>query len=194
MTKESLRRTYELRARAMAKADTRSRIIAAAQDRFLADHYDVVTLDRVAAQARVTRQTVLNHFDSKEKLFLSAAEEMTTRFEHESRDLNGDPLELLLDEYELVGAAIVRLLQMTDRIDGLDAFLEDGRRQHQDWLAAVYADDLPIDDGARRERVVALHAATDVYLWHLLRNDLGLELDQVRQVLARLVEGALRAP
>lgn len=194
MPKGSLRRTYEMRARAMATADTRSRIIAAAQDRFLADHYDVVTLDRIAEQADVTRQTVLNHFDSKEKLFLSAAEHMVSRFEHEPRDLDRDPLELLVEEYELFGAAIVRLLQMTDRIDGLDAFLEDGRRQHQDWLAAVYAERLPAGDEARRERVVALHAATDVYLWHLLRNDLGLEPDQVRRVLSRLVEGALGAP
>ncbi|SEU47282.1 TetR/AcrR family transcriptional regulator [Nonomuraea wenchangensis] len=46
------------------------RILAAAKELFLTDHYDGVTLERVAERAGVSRQTVYNRFGSKETVFL----------------------------------------------------------------------------------------------------------------------------
>jgi AcrR family transcriptional regulator len=45
------------------------KILAAAKELFLADHYDGVTLERVAERAGVSRQTVYNRFGSKETVF-----------------------------------------------------------------------------------------------------------------------------
>jgi AcrR family transcriptional regulator len=45
------------------------RILAAAKELFLADHYDGVSLDRIAERAGVSRQTVYNRFGSKETVF-----------------------------------------------------------------------------------------------------------------------------
>jgi TetR/AcrR family transcriptional regulator of autoinduction and epiphytic fitness len=45
------------------------KILAAAKELFLADHYDGVTLERVAERAGVSRQTVYNRFGAKETVF-----------------------------------------------------------------------------------------------------------------------------
>ncbi|MFD0455557.1 TetR/AcrR family transcriptional regulator [Streptomyces violaceoruber] len=45
------------------------KILAAAKELFLADRYDGVNLERIAARAGVSRQTVYNRFGSKETVF-----------------------------------------------------------------------------------------------------------------------------
>ena len=51
------------------KAATRARILAAAQQLFADEGFDAVTIIHIAAEARVSVQTVFNHFSSKEELF-----------------------------------------------------------------------------------------------------------------------------
>ena len=47
-------------------------------------------------------------------------------------------------------------------------------------------------DGKARRRVVnALHAATDVYTWKLLRRDLGVTRAETERTMVRLVDGTL---
>ena len=46
---------------------------------------------------------------------------------------------------------------------------------------------------ARRRTVNALHAATDVYTWKLLRRDLGLSRGETEKTIVQLVEGLLDA-
>jgi TetR/AcrR family transcriptional repressor of mexJK operon len=48
--------------------DTRQRVLDAAYEAFCEDGYQV-SIDRIAARAQVARQTVYNHFSSKEVLF-----------------------------------------------------------------------------------------------------------------------------
>ena len=49
------------------------------------------------------------------------------------------------------------------------------------WLVAMFGDRLPTTPAARRRAVHALHAATDVYTWKLLRRDLHLEPHRDRE-------------
>ena len=53
------------------KARTRARILTAAQDLFAERGFDAVTVIEIAATARVSVQTVFNHFAGKEELFFS---------------------------------------------------------------------------------------------------------------------------
>ncbi len=57
--------------RAEQKARTRERIRATAQAMFAGQGYEAVTIVQVAAGARVSVQTVFNHFSGKEDLFFA---------------------------------------------------------------------------------------------------------------------------
>ena len=57
--------------RAVQKAQTRARIRAVAQELFAAKGFEPVTIVEIAATARVSVQTVFNHYASKEEIFFS---------------------------------------------------------------------------------------------------------------------------
>ena len=194
---KSSRRPYTMRARAEAVEATRDRIARAAMARFLAQLYDDVKIADVAADADVSAQTVLNHFESKEGLFTAAAATF-------SADLAGgreqDPprdapaaVASLMDQYERSGDGNVRLAILDERIPAVKAALDEGRGHHQALLAEVFAGELPAAPAERRRALAALHAATDVYTWKLLRRDLGLGRDATQQVMTRMVEAIASA-
>ena len=62
---------------------------------------------------------------------------------------------------------------------------------HQAWLVDMFGDRLPTTPAARKRAVHALHAATDVYMWKLLRRDLGLSRTETEKTIADLVVGIL---
>jgi hypothetical protein len=57
----------------------------------------------------------------------------------------------------------------------------------------MFADRLPPGGKARREALAALHAATDVFTWKLLRRDLRLSRRVTQDIMVRLVTGVLAA-
>ena len=181
-----------MRARAEAVEATRDRIARAAMARFLAQLYDDVTIAAVAADAGVSAQTVLNHFESKEGLFTAAAaifsaDLATTREEAPPRDAAG-AVASLVEQFEASGDGNVRLAVLDERIPAVKAALETGRASHQELLERVFGDRLPGGAAERRRALAALHAATDVYTWKLLRRDLGLGRAATQQVMTQMVE------
>ena len=191
------RRTYTMRARAEAVEATRDRIARAAMARFLAQLYDDVTIAAVAADAGVSAQTVLNHFESKEGLFTAAAARFSAdlagaREQKQPQDAAG-AVASLMDQFEASGDGNVRLALLDERIPAVKAALDDGRSFHQEFLADVFADRLPRSAAERRRALAALHAATDVYTWKLLRRDLGLGRRAAQQVMTEMVEAIASA-
>ncbi len=188
----SPRRPYRMEARAAKAAATRQRILQAAQARFLASHYEDVTLNAVATDAGVTRQTVLNVFDSKEHLFVEAARSLPV-----PRDRLRGPADrprvvaTLLEEHELVGDAVIRLLAVEDRIPAVGALMEENRAKHHRFLATVFADVLPSRGRARQRMLGEIHAALDVYVWKLLRRDLAFSVAETQAVFERFLAAAL---
>jgi AcrR family transcriptional regulator len=194
---KSSRRPYTMKARAEAVEATRDRIARAAMARFLAQLYDDVTIAAVAADAGVSAQTVLNRFESKEGLFTAAAALF-------SADLAGDRAQssphdaatavaALMEQFERTGDGNVRLALLDERIPAVKAALDDGRSFHQEFLAGVFAERLPGAPAERRRALAALHAATDVYTWKLLRRDLGLGRRATQQVMTEMVEAIASA-
>ena len=184
-----------MRARAEAVEATRERIARAAMQRFLAEPYDEVTIASVARDAGVSHQTLLNHFESKDGLFAAGAERFSADLaaSREGR-ATSDPesvVALLMEQFERSGDGNVRLALLHERIEAVRAGLEQGRSNHQRWLAEVFEDRLPSEPAERRRTLAALHAATDVYTWKLLRRDLGhggraaqgIMTDRVRAIL-----------
>jgi AcrR family transcriptional regulator len=184
-------RTYTMRARAEALEATRERIARAAIARFMVEPYDEVTIASVAADAGVSHQTVLNHFESKEGLFLAASERFSA--DVRGRRDRGAPhdaasaVAFLVEQYEESGDGNVRLAILDERFEAVRVALEEARADHQDWLEGIFADRLPPERPLRRRALAALYAATDVHAWKLLRRDLGFGRRATQQVMTEMV-------
>jgi AcrR family transcriptional regulator len=186
------RRPYRMTARADAARATASRVLDVAVELFTERPYEDVALEEVAGQAQVAKRTVLRRFGSKEALFV-AAMERATREEMRRRDAApvGDvagAVANVVDHYERFGANRLRLLSQEDRIAVVAENVEAGRRYHWSWVERTFA---PLIDGrngaARKRRIAALVALTDVYTWKLLRRDLGLSRPETERTLLELI-------
>ncbi len=190
--------TYRMRARADAVEATRDRLVTAAVNAFGDRPYDDVTIAEVAREAGVSHQTLLNHFGSKERLYLAAVEVGGGRIaELRAAAVPGEVDSIvgaLMEQYERYGDGNARTAMLDERSPMVASMLEMARGYHQDWLAAMFAEHLPAQGTARREALAALHAATDVFTWKLLRRDLRLSRRATRQTMTRLVTALLRPP
>ena len=98
----------------------------------------------------------------------------------------GGAIARLVERYETMGDANVRVLELEGRVPAIDYLLEVSRAGHRAWIERTL---LPgVDD---EQLVFALYAATDVTLWKLLRRDLGRSQADTEAVVLRLVRGAL---
>jgi AcrR family transcriptional regulator len=189
------RQAYTMVARAEGMATTRERIVRAALKLAIEQPYEFVTLAAIAQAADVSHQTVLNHFASKEKVAAAAAELLarqtaSARAEAKPGDLTG-ALSILVGEYERFGDANVRWAIASERLGALAPLLDDARAGHQAWIERIFSDRLPAAPIARRNAIHALHAATDVYTWKLLRRDLRLRRETAERIMADLANGIL---
>jgi AcrR family transcriptional regulator len=177
-------------------SDTRERIARCALEQFLERPYDEVTLATVAEASAVSHQTVLNHFGSKEGVFAAAVDVLEARISAtRAAAVPGDAagaVESLFTDYERSGDANVRFAVLESRLPHVAERLVQARAHHQAWLAQVFAGALPTRGAKRQRALAALHAATDVYTWKLLRRDLGLERAEAARVMEGLVVSVLR--
>lgn len=186
-------RSYSMTTRSAAAQATHDRIVQVASDLFLARPYGEVTLATIARAAGVSHQTVLNHFGTKAGVVAAVAGSMHDRTSAVRAAEPGDgagALRALVDDYERIGDANVGWAN--EDLPELRPHLDAARAGHQRWLESVYDADLPDDPAERRRAIHALHAATDVFTWKLLRRDLGLDRDETESTIARLVAGVLR--
>src|SRR5918999_623623 len=98
------KRTYRMRARAEAAAETGRRILEATIDLHRERYFDQVSLEDIAERAGVTVRTVIRRFGSKERLIEAAAEVGTRQVTHQRYqapigDIAG-AVNNLLDHYE----------------------------------------------------------------------------------------------
>jgi AcrR family transcriptional regulator len=189
------RQTYTMAVRAEGMAATRERIVQAALKLLLERAYEDVTLAAIAEAAGVSHQTVLNHFASKENVGAAAAE-MLSRQTQEVRDRavpDDQPgaIAVLVGEYERFGDPAARWAMASERLGSLAPLLDRARAGHQAWLDRIFSDRLPKAPTARRHAIHALHAATDVYTWKLLRRDLKLSRADTERIMLELVYGIL---
>jgi AcrR family transcriptional regulator len=188
-------RAYTMSSRADAVASTKERIATAALELLMERRYDDVTLTDIATAAGVSHQTVLNHFESKEGVAFAAADlvvESTNaaRAGVTAGDTAGAIRHLVAD-YEQIGDANARWAMDVEHLGSLAPLIEQARQTHRAWLETTFEPYLPADAKARRRVVNALHAATDVYTWKLLRRDLGLTRAETERTMVHLVNGSL---
>src|SRR4051794_37601120 len=138
---------YRMKARADAVEATRTRLIQAAIEAFTERPYDDVTIAALAREAGVSHQTLLNHFGSKDALYLAAGEVVGARVGELRRGaVPGDVPSIvgaLMRQYEELGDGNARAAALNERSQAVAAMLDVARQMHQRWLAEMFAEWLP---------------------------------------------------
>jgi AcrR family transcriptional regulator len=190
------RRPYRMVARAESTAATRARVIEAAIETFWSAPSREVSLDRVAARAGVSIQTVIRHFGSKDGLFDAAVEHQTAGIERQRNeapigDVDG-AIRVLMDHYEEFGDRALRLLAEEQLSPNLQRIVDIGRASHRTWCERVFA---PALVGRKRldrhRRLAQFVAICDVYTWKLLRKDARLSRRQTEIALIEMLNPLL---
>lgn len=153
---------------------------------------DQITLEDVAQEAEVTVQTVIRRFGSRAGLLQAAAQLLGREVEmRRSRAAAGDwraHVRAVVDDYEVTGDLIVRLLAQEERWPALQPVLAAGRTSHRDQTALRFGPWLAeLKPAERKRRLAALVAVTDVYTWKLLRRDHSLGVPATTDVMLDLV-------
>ena len=177
---------YNMELRSAAVEATRQRILEAAADVFLERWYDDVTLAELARHAGVSGQTVIIHYGGKEPLAAAAfdylSKQITSRrYTPEPGDIEG-AVEALVEDYEITGDAVIRMLALEEKVATLGPLLKRGRDGHREWVETMFQ-----APGLVPELIVA----TDVYAWKLLRRDQGLSREQTAAAIRHMVQAII---
>lgn len=185
-------RAYDSTRRAADAARTTERILDATEALF---GRGPVTLQAIADGAGVTVQTVLRHAGSRQGCIDAVGARLMARVDAQrGSTAPGDvdaALTALLDHYEAEGRLVLALLSHETDDPLAQHAVRTGRAYHRAWVIRCFGPHLDPSDPVE---VDALVAATDLYLWKLLRLDLGREPAAVRAVVERLVRAVLEAP
>jgi AcrR family transcriptional regulator len=187
------KRSYRMEARAKSTEATRRKILDAVEIAFEDLFYDEITLAAIAERAGVSVQTVLRHFDSKESLFTASYLHTAEKMGSDRGPLPvGDPKAIvadLVDHYERFGNRILWMLAQEEREPTLKNLADFGRLYHLQWCKQAFAPALARVRGKTKERRLAQFvAATDIYVWKLLRRDRGLSRQQTKLGMQELLE------
>ena len=185
-------RPYRMQVRAQAREATGQRILETAQQLFGELLYDQVSLQAVADSAGVTVQTVLRRFTSKEQLF-AAVTQWTSRQIRMARDqapvgeVTG-AVRNLIESYERWGDQVLNRLTQEQRTPVIREATDAGRRYHHAWVERVFGPLLADGPASERQQQLAqLVAVTDLYVWKVLRRDLGLSREETEMAMRDLV-------
>ena len=186
------KRQYHMDRRAAAAQETGRRIIQATIELYMERWLEDLTLEEVATRAGITVQTVLRRFGSKSGVIQAAGEtlsgEVTSqRSQAPVGDIEGAVANLIA-HYEATGDLTMRTLAQEQRHVVLRDFAEHGRAIHRAWVETTFAPFLEWHSTAgRQDLLTRLIVVTDVYVWKLLRRDMGLEREKTEREMVAMV-------
>lgn len=193
------KRQYRMQARARSTEATREAILDAVEVAFEELFYDEITLDSIAERAGVSVQTILRHFESKDRLFVTSLLHVGTKMGADRGLVPvGDVKKIvddLVDHYEKYGNRVLRILAQENREPNLKQVADIGRVFHAQWCEEAFSPGLKGLRGAKHERrLTQLVTCTDIYTWKLLRRDRGLSRQQTKLAMREMIEPLLKAP
>lgn len=188
-------RNYRQSTRAKAAEETGHRILDAFMAHLQTQWFDEIRLDDVAKEAGVTVQTVIRRFGGKEGLLHAASNRMQEDIVGERAPAAldvGRAVDTLIAEYEMAGPLMMRLLSQEDRYPAIRVIADRGRATHREWVGDVFARWLPALPPEKRRKVHdRLVIALDLYVWKLLRSDMGRSLEELRTAMLEMAAAAL---
>jgi AcrR family transcriptional regulator len=183
-----------MQSRAAAAEATRRRILAVAVDLLKTRFRSEIRLEDIARGAQVTVQTIINVFGGRSGLL----DEALAGFLDDLRKqrLRADPGDLegavaaLVDHYERFGDLVIRnLVEQAD-----PELIEIGRAGHRRWVQRQFAEHIEgLDAVRRRSRIDELVCVCDVYVWKLLRRDMGRSQSETQKVIVSMVNAIVAA-
>lgn len=190
-----LKRDYRQTARAESVEATRRRIAEVFAECWREQWFDEITLEEVAQRADVSVRTVIRQFGGKEGLvgaFLTfVAPDVEARRTVTPGDVEAS-INRLFENYEADGDATIRTLAQEDRLPALAPLLARGREGHRRVVGSNFAPWLdPLPPHQRERTIDALVIATDIYVWKLLRRDMGHSETQAKRTMMDLVRAVL---
>ncbi len=153
-----------------------------------------ITLEMVGKEAGVTTRTIMRKFGSKEGLLNESLPELTAKIESNRKVTKpGDIdaiLNTLLSNYESMGEAAIRTIFLEPELEIARKIGAKGRELHRKWCIQMFSPHLPEPESPEYEsRLNSFIAATEIYLWKLLRKDLNLSKAQTFAVFKNVIEG-----
>ena len=195
MNSETNTRPYRQSARARAAEESTQRILDAFVLRAGSEWFDEIRLDDVASDAGVTVQTVIRKFGGKDGLLDAARVRMEAEIMRERHTVVGDvrqAIALVISEYERVGDLVMNMLNQELRYPAIHRLTDLGRQSHRALLGEVFAPWLErLDGDARRRTHDKLVIATDLYVWKLVRRDMGRSIEDLSAIMLEMSAAAL---
>lgn len=192
---KSPKRPYQMAGRAAKMQEMRRRIVDSAAELYMQQSIDDFTLEEVARRAGTTVQTILRVHGSRDQLLFVALDKLARSGVPLKPTPPGDvaaAISALFDLYETSGEMILRWLSDEHRRPELKKTLDEGRQDHRDWVALVFAPQLAACEARGRARLFnALVVATDLYSWNKLRKDNGLARADAEAVIRTIIEAVL---
>lgn len=191
-------KVYHQTERALSTEATRRRLVESAVHLICtAPRVNAITLNEIADEAGVALRTLLRHYKSREGLFETAfahiCESMSShRNVVAAGDIDG-AIDALTAHYERDGELNIKALNEEHELPILHKALTIGRKFHTQWLETCFEPHLPRRGTAAYDAaLLSLYAATDVYLWKLIRHDLRHSKKVYVETVTCLVRGCLR--
>lgn len=189
------RRPYRQTSRAAAAEATGERILSAFRRRLEQGWLEEIRLEDVARDADVAVQTVIRRFGGKDGLLGAAAQRIGEAIELRREVSPGQVLPAvaaLIRDYEASGDLVMRMLAQEERHRPMRRITDAGRASHRRWIEIVFEPWLRRAGEARREAMLdALVVATDVYVWKLVRRDMGRGTDALVRLMLQMIAAAL---
>jgi AcrR family transcriptional regulator len=187
-------RPYNMKARATSTEATRRRVLDAAVSLLKSQFRSEIRLEDVAVSARVTVQTIINVFGGRAALLDQALKELLRDLRSQRLRPNPGDVEsaiaTLVEHYEQFGDLAIRnLAENADR-----ELIETGRVGHRQWVQRQFAPQLAkLDAKDRRLLIDQLVCACDVYVWKLLRRDMGRSRPESESTIYATVKAIVNA-
>ena len=183
-----------MRARAAAAETTRRRILEVAVTLLKSRFRSEIRLEDIAGGAQVTVQTIINVFGSRSELLDEALASLlddlrVQRLRAEPGDLEG-AVAALVDHYEQFGDLVIR--NLSEQAD--PALIETGRAGHRRWVQRQFAAQIARLDATRHRSLIdELVCVCDVYIWKLLRRDMGRSRPETEKTILSMVNAIVSA-
>lgn len=189
---EGTTRPYRMTARAVTTARTATAILEATWELFEDRPFAEITLADIARRSGVTTQTVLRRFGDKDAVFAAMFAKLGTDVVERRGRVHPNAIEDIVtnfvDNYELSGRLMLKMLAEEATTPAVRDFLAVGRTYHRNWCRTVFSDALAGLPRTRRDRRLAqLVAICDLHTWEVLRIGSGLSRRATKLALCEML-------